>query len=331
MKIRTAMFGWIMALALCNVCTLSASDSADEHGASNENILKERWVCSENFEIAINQHDKPKVTVTSGHMDFKPSWSKTGDKLTFFRRIGNGRGFHTWRTKICVVNIDGSGFKELTNGEHPDFNPTWTRDGSNMVIFNRYSTVPEYRGQIFMISPDGSVGDKQLVSHPGNSYLEWAMSTLKDGRIFMDRLGNGFIKSFLLTPKAGELGKYEELKRPTEKHWHKLSISPDETRVAYMLDNDGRVSTYGDAVIAIADFDVEHLILDNQIIITEMDPDSIHEYPRWSGDGNYVLYDSNRSGVYQMYAYHLPSRKTSRISPDINGDYRFGNCEKLPK
>jgi hypothetical protein len=41
-----------------------------------------------NGEIHVNQLGQPdKKPLTSGHWDFKPSWSKTGDKLVFFRRL----------------------------------------------------------------------------------------------------------------------------------------------------------------------------------------------------------------------------------------------------
>lgn len=331
MKNVVVVLGLIAVFLVCNIDFLSASGSADKVVDANSNIFKERWASSENLEITINQYNKPKITVTSGHKDFKPSWSKTGDMFTFFRRISKGNGFGSWRTKICVVNADGTGFRELTNGQYPDFNPTWTRDGSNMVIFNRYSTEKTYANQIFLISPDSKVGDEQLISHPSNAYFEWAFSCLKDGRIFMDRIGKDFAKSYLLTPNPGKLGEYEELQRPTDQLWHKVSVSPSETKICYMLDNDRKIATYKDAVIAIADFDVRNLKVRNQIIITKMDPDGVYEYPTWSSDEKFVIYDTNKSGKYQIYAYNLETKKTTRISPDAKRNYLFGAAENLPK
>lgn len=314
-----------------NGCSKSDSESGNPDDATGSFTFEERWAASENLQISINQQNQQKRTVTSGHQDFKPSWSLTGERLTFFRLVSKGRGFHTWRTKICVVNIDGSGFRELTSGEYPDFNPTWTRDGSNKIIFNRHAREPGWKCQVFMQSPDAEIGDHQLVSHPSNAFYEFARSTLKDGRIFIDRIGSDRAQSFLLTPKPGELGEYDEIQRPTKKLWHKLSISLDETKVTYMLDNDRKLYTYKDVVIAIADFDVANLKVENQIIITDMQPKKIYEYPRWSTDGQFVIYDSNISGKFQLYAYHLETQSTMRISPDINSNYQFGNCENLPK
>ena len=330
MKSNAVISGIFLAIMFFIAC--STNDSESVNGATPGNLkFEERWASSENLQITINQQDTQKLTVTSGYQDYKPTWSKTGDKLTFFRFVSKGRGFHTWRTKICVVNIDGTGFRELTIGDYPDFNPTWTRDDSNLIIFNRHSTERGWKNQIYIIPPGGTVGDEELVSHPSNAYYEWAFSALKDGRIFIDRKGSDFAKSFFLTPNPDKLGKYEEIKRPTAKLWHKLSVSPSETKVAYMLDNDRKLYTYRDVVIAIADFDKVNLRVENQIIITEMNTDYTCEYPRWTNDESCVIYDSNKSGKYQIYAYHLEDKTTSRISPDINRDYRFGNFENLPK
>jgi len=91
-----------------------------------------------NGEIHVNEPGKPEGRpLTTGHMDFKPSWSKTGDRLVFFRRLKDDPVVTKWITAICVINVDGTGFHELTDGTHTDFNPTWTRDGKNTPIWNR--------------------------------------------------------------------------------------------------------------------------------------------------------------------------------------------------
>ena len=163
--------GLIVAMILFNACSENDAELVGIPMTPGNIKFEEPWASSENLQITINRQSAPKITVTSGHQDYKPSWSKTGERLTFFRFVSKGRGFHTWRTKICVVNIDGTRFRELTTGDYPHFNPTWTRDGSNMIIFNRHSTERGWKNQIFMIPPDGTVGDEQLVSHPGNAYM----------------------------------------------------------------------------------------------------------------------------------------------------------------
>ena len=331
MKRYPGIAGFIFITLCVYSCPANEPEPSGRILSPRDANIADRWVSSENLQISVNRKNDHSVPVTSGHRDYKPSWSKNGDRITFFRLVSKGRGFHTWRTRICVVNIDGAGFSELTTGDYPDFNPTWTRDGSEWIIFNRYARKRGWKNRIYMMPPDGSPGDEQLVSHPSNAYYEWAMSALQDGRIFIDRKGDDFARSFLLTPNPGKAGRYEEIQRPTAKFWHKLSVSPSETKVAYMLDNDRKLHTYKDVVIAIADFDRVHLKIENQRIITEMDRRHICEYPRWSRDEQYVIYDSNRSGKFQIYAFHLETETTARISPNVNNDYRFASFEYLPK
>jgi len=107
-----------------------------------------------NGEIHVNVLGTPEEKpLTSGHWDFKPSWSKTGDMLVFFRRLVNHREVGKWKTAICVINVDGPGFHQLTDGTHTDFNQTWTRDGTNTPIWNRKN--PKTGGYQVMASKVG--------------------------------------------------------------------------------------------------------------------------------------------------------------------------------
>ncbi|HVO20603.1 MAG TPA: hypothetical protein VMU15_15195, partial [Anaeromyxobacter sp.] len=135
--------------------------------------------------------------------------------------------------------------------------------------------------------------------------------------------------SFLFTPRPGETGVYEEVERPIRRFWHKLSVSPSETKVVYLLDTKENLSYY-DAVVQIADFDAARRTVSNPVSITDPKPTCIHEYPRWSPDEQYVVYDSNCSGRFQIYAYRLADGTTHRISPDPGLNYRYACFESVP-
>ena len=67
-------------------------------------------------EIHVNVLGEPEgKPLTTGHWDFKPSWSKTGDKLVFFRRVQNHPQVGMWKTAICIINADGTGFHQITD------------------------------------------------------------------------------------------------------------------------------------------------------------------------------------------------------------------------
>jgi len=136
-----------------------------------------------NGEIHVNTYGTPEgKPLTSGHQDFKPSWSKTGDMLVFFRRLKNDRIVTNWKTQIHIINVDGTGLHALTDGTHTDFNQTWTRDGTNTPIWNRKN--PATGGFQVMAS---KVGNKpgQEIALTDKRYHTWAYSCLVDGRILV--------------------------------------------------------------------------------------------------------------------------------------------------
>lgn len=342
----------ILVSLLVFACSGSGGGSDGDVDSASTNIdnrfshvTDERWVSSENLEITINAYNTPKIQLTSGHDDFKPVWSKTGDMITFFRAIfvpDYGTDFKFYRTKLCVINADGTGYKELTSGAYAHFNPTWTRDGSNQIIFNRSGGTNEIenRNRIYLIDPNGPVGSEVLVSEPGYPHCEWAFSGLIDGRLFIDKFvvsleGLSYrpqaVKSYLLTPNPGGTGIYEEVLRPTTKPWHKLSVSPDETMVTYMLDNDGDLATYQDAVLYYANFDQDSLTVSNPVAITELDTSCVYSYPRFSSDGSLIAFNSNKFGTSQIYAYNIAEGTTHRISRDLTSNYYFVGFEYTPK
>ncbi len=110
MKRHAKIAAFIAGIMLCMACSANDAEYADIPKKPGNVTFAERWSSSENLQITINQQDTAPITLTSGHRDFKPAWSQTGDMLTFFRFVSKGRGFHTWRTKICVINTDGTGF-----------------------------------------------------------------------------------------------------------------------------------------------------------------------------------------------------------------------------
>jgi Tol biopolymer transport system component len=293
--------------------------------------IDERWASSTNLNITIHSTAEPAKQLTNSYSDFKASWSPDGSKLTFFRASQYGSDFKDWRSTICVINADGSGFRELTSAEVPNFNPTWTRDGSNRIIFNRFSPRGDSRNQIYWISPTASPGDEELISDPDYMSFEWANSGLRDGRIIVDRLRDTTFQSFLLTPDPGKKGRYEEIERPTSFAWHKLSVSPSETKVAYMLDKDNNIPTYNDSVICFAEFDVEALRISGQVQVTPDDLGSIQEYPAWNRDESLIVYDSNETGTYQIYAYRIADGTTLRVSSNESLNDQFADFEGLPK
>ena len=185
MKIRIATVT-ISALLIVACAASAQNDFYKMPSADNPIKINIPYSSSVNLGVSITEPDGKVTKLTENKIDFKPSWSKEGDMITFFRSDRYFGPFHVWKAAICVINADGSAFRQLTEGKYADFNPTWTRDGSKKVIFSRYARKGPRHCEVFITSPDAKPGDEQLISEPGFPYFEWAMSALADGRIFVE-------------------------------------------------------------------------------------------------------------------------------------------------
>ena len=57
--------------------------------------------------------------------------------------------------QICLINVDGSNFKELTNGNCNYF-PKWSADGNKIVFESQYNDGTDGNYAIYIINFDGS-------------------------------------------------------------------------------------------------------------------------------------------------------------------------------
>jgi Tol biopolymer transport system component len=287
------------------------------------------------FNIATSRDGSPAV-LTRGNRDFKPISSSDGKVLVFFRVQTYGDGsFETWRTAICVVNLDGTGFRQLTSGRFADYNPTFLRDGTNRIAFNRYNRTGKGHSEIFLTTVDAEPGSEQRVSHPTIPAYEWVYSSLRDGRLFIHRIQSSEREVYLLTPNPGGLGKYERVEMPSNQYFHKACISPSETKITYMYDLDNNGATYQDARIAWAKLDVNALRVYDQKLITPDSPRTIEEYPKWSPDETMILYDSNKASgggdVHQIYACRISDGTERNLSANPGRNEQFVCVVGLPR
>lgn len=281
-----------------------------------------------NGEIHVNTYGTPEgKPLTTGHRDFKPSWSKTGDMLVFFRRLKNDPVVTNWKTAICVINVDGTGFHQLTDGTRTDFNPTWTRDGTNTPIWNRKN--PQTGGFYVMQS---KVGNRpgQEVALTDNSHHTWAYTCLKDGRILVQsahpKQGYGY---FLMTPNAGGRPKYERIDCELAKKGllDRVSVSPSETRVCFEYQKGFMYKDTG-RTLYIADFDAKKRTITNAVpFANEEGAKRWFAYPRWTKDETAIVYHASPS----LYLYTLEDGFTVKVSTNDNADYRYPHCEATPK
>jgi Tol biopolymer transport system component len=283
-------------------------------------------------EIHFTEVGKPEgKPLTTGHWDFKPSWSKTGDKLVFFRRYKDDPVTVNWLSAICIINVDGTGFHQLTDATLANFNPTWTRDGFNTPIWNRKNPKT---GSFYVMQ--GKIG-----GHPGEeialtdeAYHTWVFSSLTDGRFVVScthpTLGWGY---FLMTRGEGRKPRFEPIACELTPRGllDRVSVSPSEKKICFEFQ---KGFTYKDPgrTLYIADFDGQKRTITNLKAIANEDGKPFwYAYPRWiEGEAAVVYHMMNQTGKGQLFVYRLEDGSTNRVSTNPRADYRYPHGEAAP-
>lgn len=279
-------------------------------------------------EIHVNVLGTPEEEpLTTGHWDFKPSWSKTDDMLVFFRRLVNDKEVSKWKTAICIINVDGSGFHQITDGTHTDFNQTWTRDGTNTPIWNR--RIPEtLRYQVMAGRIGGKPGEE--IALTDQSYHTWGFTCLTDGRILVGstppKRKRGY---YLMTPNPGGQPKFERIRCEFDKTGvlARVSLSPDETKVCFEYQKGFKHSMTGRRLY-VADFDAKQRTMTNLKAFANEEGRPIwFAYPRWTKDATEIVYHAGG----KLFLYKLADSSTRKVSTDAKADYRYPHGEATPK
>jgi len=320
----------IAALIVAMMASPLATDilPAGERGKTDRTSTGYRGSYFKNGEIHVNTYGTPEgKPLTSGHQDFKPSWSKTGDMLVFFRRLKNDPVVTNWKTAIHVINVDGTGFHALSDGSHTDFNQTWTRDGTNTPIWNRKH--PDKVSFYVMASKVGNKPGQELALTDKN-YHTWAYTCLIDGRIRVrcahPKQGWGY---FLMTPNPGGEPSFERIECALAKKGilDRVSVSPSETRVCFEYQT-GFARRVPGRTLYIADFNAQKPSITNAKPFANKDgAKRWFAYPRWTKDEKAIVYHASPS----LYLYTLANGTTVKVSTSDGADYRYPHCEATPK
>lgn len=287
-----------------------------------------RSAYTKNGEIHVNVLGTPESEpLTSGHADFKPSWSATGDMLVFFRRTKNHRDVSQWKTAIHIIRVDGTGLHQLTDGTHTDFNQTWTRDGTNTPIWNRKRrTQGGY--QVFSGKVGGKPGEE--IALTPETYSTWSYTCLKDGRIFVHANPPGKERGYyLMTPNPGGAPLFERIHCKLAKAGTlaRVSVTPSETRVCFEYTRGFKHKVHG-RTLYLADFNTESLAVSNAVpFANDEGRNAWFAYPRWTPDEKAIMYHAAR----KLYLYTLADRSTRQVSTDGKADYRYPHGEATPK
>lgn len=308
-----------------------AGTNTDRLALASPTGLRKRISYFRNGEIYVTEIGQPEGTpLTTGHMDFKPSWSVTDDLLVCFRRTKDDPETSKWKSAIFVIKADGTDFHLLTDGTRTDFNPTWTRDGKNTPVWNRKN---DATGGYFVMQSQvgGKPGDETALTDA--RIHTWVHSCLRDGRMLVNCVhptqGRGI---FLLSITPDGKPNYQriECELSAKGELHRASISPSEKKICFEFMPGFKFAEPGHTLY-IADFDAANRTITNLVPIANREgKQAWYAYPRWIDGDAGVVYHLNDTGKGQLYTYDLEQQSTTRISTRSDADYRYPHGEAAP-
>jgi TolB protein len=191
--------------------------------------------------------------------DYQPNWSPDGRTLAFFStRAGNA--------DIWTVQVRDGVLTQLTSDPGTDINPFYSPDGRWIA----FQSDRDGRSEVWVMSADGSGQRKLYEGAAGGHFMRWT----PDGRSVVFRAESGTQTHVLAVPIAG--GAASQL--PSIASGAHMSLSPDGSLV---LDVRGHKSLWVHPVDGRPAYRVFEF----------SDPDVRIDYPVWSPDGQWVLFD----------------------------------------
>jgi Tol biopolymer transport system component len=191
--------------------------------------------------------------------DYQPAWSPDGRGIVFFSaRAGNA--------DIWAVRVEDGHLTRLTSDPSTDTNPFYSPDGRQIAFLSDR----DGRTEVWLMRADGS-GQRRLTSSgAGGHFLRWT----PDGRSIVFRAESGTqIQIFRVSVEDGSLTRLPDVASGAH-----MSFSPDRSLI---LDVRGHKSLWVYPVTGQA----------ARQVFAFPDPDTRIDYPTWSPDGGWVLFD----------------------------------------
>jgi Tol biopolymer transport system component/tRNA A-37 threonylcarbamoyl transferase component Bud32 len=212
-----------------------------------------------NIWIHLLKEDKDiQITEGSGG-DYQPNWSADGKKLVFFSsRAGNA--------DIWMVDVESKKLTQLTTQASLDMNPFFAPDGNKIA----FQSDRDGRKELWVMNSNGSEQHRLTHEGCGGHFIRWS----PDGN-FIIYLGSlaGKWQILKIAVSGGDPIAFAEIKGGSH-----ISFSPDHTKI---MDVTGHNTLWTSPILSGSP----------KSIFSAVEIDFRIDYPVWSPDGHWVLFD----------------------------------------
>ncbi len=198
---------------------------------------------------------------------------------------------------ICLINVDGSNFIDLTNSPELDFAPQWSPDGQQIAFF---STSDGQRSwDIFVMDADGS-NVRQLTTGPDQyDYPKWS----PDGAfiIFQSyRTDDENEHAFYTIESDGS--NLQRLPDTPLVYGGAFSLSTDGTQLIFASNQDD------------PNWDIYEMDIDGSNFHRLTDDPGRDLNPTWSPDGTQIAFASSRTGTQELFIMDADGTNVRQIT-----------------
>lgn len=221
-------------------------------------------------------------------------WSPDGKKMIFSsKRDGN--------SEIYIMDSYGNNQKRLTFNSTPDYHQRWSPDSKNIV----YVSTQDGNQEIYIMDADGQNKFNITNSETNEMFPCWS----PDGKtiLYCAEEKEGW-KIYKMNRDGTDRVKVSEYYGPDWEIYPQYS--PDGKKIAYFT-HEPEHKTRNIFTMNKNGKDIQQLTNSH----------FVDENPYWSPDGKYIVFQSNRTGNYQIFTMKADGTKQTCISNNKNSEY----------
>lgn len=282
----------IISFFLLTSCTASANHPGDDTTQSGKKEFRIAFVSKRDGQsdvYSMKPDGSEVIRITNdAEIDTNPVWSPDRTQLAYTSYVEGD--IEIERSKIFIINADGSGRRQLFDRPMGESSPSWSPDGRQILYTLRF---------IFLASVDGQK-DETLLMDPKGDLLQ-APAWSPDGQEI----------AFVAFPDTGNeirIMNNDGSNIRTLTHGYQPAWSPDGQKIVFY----SLVGEQNDIFVINVDGSG----------LQQMTNDPANDFsPDWSPDGKYIVFVSDRDNNAEIYVMRADGSNQVRltISPMEDG------------